>query len=123
MDRYRDLVEDQLREAMERGDFDELPGAGRPLDLRDDSPDWWARSKVEELRRQEHLTELIRELEAKRDRIWSLPEEAAVRAAVSDLNRRIEELNPLLRDEEQLRLLDPDTAVSTWRKMERLRLT
>ena len=30
------MVEDIIREAMERGDFDNLPGKGKPLDLRED---------------------------------------------------------------------------------------
>ena len=35
-------VEKQIREAQERGDFDNLPGAGKPLDLSDSGdPDWW----------------------------------------------------------------------------------
>lgn len=121
MDRYRDLVEDQLREAMERGAFDDLPGTGRRLELGDDSPDWWAKRKMEELRHQEQVMEMARRLEAERDRIWSLTDEAAVRTATEELNRRIEDLSPLLRGEEQLDLLDPDTAVTTWRRMARLR--
>src|SRR6266536_6408066 len=35
--RYRDYVEEQIREAQERGDFSNLPGAGKPLNL-DDEP-------------------------------------------------------------------------------------
>lgn len=31
------LVEDRIREAQRRGDLDHLPGAGRPLNLDDDS--------------------------------------------------------------------------------------
>jgi len=30
------MLEDIIREAMERGDFDNLPGKGKPLDLRED---------------------------------------------------------------------------------------
>jgi hypothetical protein len=30
------VVEERIQEAMRRGDFDDLPGAGRPLDLDDD---------------------------------------------------------------------------------------
>ena len=31
------LVEKKIQEAMARGAFDDLPGAGRPLDLTDDA--------------------------------------------------------------------------------------
>lgn len=123
MDRYRDLVEDQLREAMEKGEFEDLPGQGRRLQLGEDSPNWWARRKMEELKRQDGVTELLRHIEQTRDRIWSLPDEPAVRSAVRDLNREIEEINPGLRDEEKLEPVDPEAAVATWRKMARLRLT
>lgn len=35
--RYRDYVEEQIREAQERGDFANLPGAGKPLHLADET--------------------------------------------------------------------------------------
>ncbi len=35
--RYRDYVEDQIREAQERGDFSNLPGEGKPLHLEDET--------------------------------------------------------------------------------------
>jgi hypothetical protein len=31
------IAEERIREAIERGDFDDLPGKGKPLDLEDDS--------------------------------------------------------------------------------------
>ena len=34
---YRDYIEEQIREAQERGDFDNLPGFGKPLNLDDTS--------------------------------------------------------------------------------------
>nr|WP_245555538.1 DUF1992 domain-containing protein [Gordonia soli] len=34
-----------IRKAIERGDFDDLPGSGQPLDLSDaHDPDWWLKS-------------------------------------------------------------------------------
>jgi DnaJ homolog subfamily C member 28 len=35
--RYRDYVEDQIREAQERGDFSNLPGEGKPLHFDDET--------------------------------------------------------------------------------------
>lgn len=41
-------VERQIREAMERGEFDNLGGAGRPLHVHDaDDPDWWVKRFLE----------------------------------------------------------------------------
>lgn len=121
MDRYRDLVEDQLREAMERGEFDHLPGSGRRLDLGEDSPNWWARRKMEELKHHDHLTELLGELQRDRDRIWSLPDEDAVREATTDFNRRINDANRRLGAGERIAPLDPEAEVAIWQRMSRLR--
>ena len=40
---WESAVEKQIREAMERGEFDDLPGQGKPLDLRRDPnvPEEW----------------------------------------------------------------------------------
>jgi len=42
---YESWVDKQIREAQERGDFDDLPGAGKPLPhLGDpDDADWWVK--------------------------------------------------------------------------------
>ena len=40
-------VEAQIRAAQERGDFDDLPGKGKPLDLPEvHDPDWWVKSYI-----------------------------------------------------------------------------
>ena len=51
--RWESPVEKAIREAQERGEFDDLPGAGKPLsDLGDpDDPMWWLRRYAE----REHL--------------------------------------------------------------------
>ena len=43
------IADDKIRSAIERGEFDRLPGLGRPLhfDAADD-PDWWIRRKLRE---------------------------------------------------------------------------
>jgi hypothetical protein len=41
-------VDLQIQQAMARGEFDNLPGAGKPLkDLGDPDPDWWLKSLIE----------------------------------------------------------------------------
>jgi hypothetical protein len=41
------IADDKIRSAIKRGEFDRLPGLGRPLwiDACDD-PDWWIRRKL-----------------------------------------------------------------------------
>jgi hypothetical protein len=87
-------VENAIQQAIRRGEFDNLPGAGRPLEGltgRHDA-DWWIRRKIE----REQLTGLgppaltLRvedaELEARLDRMHR---ESEVREAVEDFNRRV----------------------------------
>jgi len=38
MDLFAAIAERRILEAMERGEFDDLPGKGKPLDLADDDP-------------------------------------------------------------------------------------
>jgi hypothetical protein len=87
-------VETAIQQAIRRGEFDGLPGAGKPLEGltgRHDA-DWWIRRKIE----REQLTGLgppaltLRvedaEFEARLDR---LHRESEVREAVEDFNRRV----------------------------------
>ena len=46
-------VERLIEEAIARGDFDDLPGEGKPLPPGDDGPGWWVRKYVERMRREE----------------------------------------------------------------------
>jgi hypothetical protein len=96
--RYESTIDKQIRMAEERGDFADLPGKGKPLPGLDGPHDenWWIKGWIEregvpsdallptplQLRKEaERLPEAVRDL----------PTEEAVRAAVSDLNRRIAE--------------------------------
>lgn len=92
---YESLVEEQIRRAYAEGAFDDLPGAGKPLNLpaRDDEY-WWARSKM----RAEGVPtdallppslRLRKEIERIHDDVRDLPDERAVRAVVADLERRV----------------------------------
>ena len=43
------VVETAIQQAMRRGDFDDLPGVGKPIPGLGEShdPDWWIRRKIE----------------------------------------------------------------------------
>ena len=87
-------VEVAIQQAIRRGEFDDLPGAGKPLpDLgRAHDPNWWIRRKIE----REQLTGLgppaltLRVEDAELpDRLDALAREEDVREAVEDFNRRV----------------------------------
>jgi hypothetical protein len=43
------IADDMIRAAIARGEFDQLPGLGQPLDFEDaDDPNWWLRRKLRE---------------------------------------------------------------------------
>jgi hypothetical protein len=88
------FVEVSIQQAIRRGEFDNLPGAGKPLQGLGDhhDPDWWIRRKIQS----EKLTGLgppaltLRVESAEMaDRLDELTREEDVREAVEDFNRRI----------------------------------
>ncbi len=106
-------IEEKIRAAIERGEFDNLPGAGKPLPNRDDGPGWWARQLIERMRAEDAQGELDRALVERLDEVWLLPDEAAVRSWVDEINSEISSTS--------LDALDPLEVLTGWRRMARLR--
>ncbi|GAA1826170.1 DUF1992 domain-containing protein [Agromyces salentinus] len=88
------FVENAIQQAIRRGEFDDLPGAGRPLEglTGQHDPDWWIRRKIE----REQLTGLgppaltLRvENAGFEERLDGMHRESEVREAVEDFNRRV----------------------------------
>jgi len=109
-----------IREGIERGEFDDLPGRGRPLAGLDEPRDelWWVRDKL----RREELDALPPSLALRRDRQQLLDDlaafgnEAAVRATVEELNARIRHLNRYgaAGPPSTVMVLDVDDVVARW---------
>lgn len=87
-------VDLQVQQAIERGEFDDLPGAGRPIaDLgTEHDPDWWVKQLVE----REQVTGVLPPALALRrddaeldDRLDELAVERDVRVAVKEFNDRV----------------------------------
>jgi Domain of unknown function (DUF1992) len=94
---WESWVEGKIREAMERGEFDDLPGAGKPLRDIDEPHDEmrWIREKL----RRENVSLLPpalavrKELEDALVRIAKADTESAVRQIVAAINERIVQVN------------------------------
>jgi hypothetical protein len=91
---YETRIDRQLREAQERGDFDNLSGAGKPLPTGGGAydDDWWIRGLAE----REGLALALPPALALKREVEDLPQtlakkssESAVREIVTDLNDRI----------------------------------
>ncbi len=121
-------MEKAIREAQERGEFDDLPGAGKPLkDLGDtDDPMWWLRRFVE--REQLDLTaalppalQLRKEAAAFPGSLADLRTEEAVREVLEDFNSRVRRDRLRPPDPGMPQLLAPtvdvDELVERWREL------
>ena len=87
------LVDQQIRLAMERGEFDDLPGKGKPIKNlgATHDPDWWLKQLVE----REQITVLPPSLELRKEDteldacLDKLAFEAEVRRVLVDFNERV----------------------------------
>lgn len=90
------MAENRMREAIDRGDFENLPGAGKPLpgvDGRRDL-DWWLRRRMEteQVRGAGPPALALRVEDAEMDaRLDALDREASVRAVLESFNARVVE--------------------------------
>ena len=121
------LAERAIREAMERGDFDNLPGAGKPLDLRGaDEPDWWVkqfveREELEAFAAAPTVLGLRREAQGFPASLVDCDDEGLVRELLADYNLRVkrDRLRPSLDTRIPIiaPLIDIDHMVERWRQL------
>lgn len=120
---FETWVDKQIREATERGEFDDLPGTGKPLQGANEPYEelWWVKQKM----REEGLAveaalptplQLRKEIERLPDTVRELPSERSVRAVVESLNLRIVDWmrspsGPRVR----IRPVNADRVVRQWR--------
>lgn len=118
-----EFVETAIQLAIRRGDFDDLPGAGKPIEGlgTHHDPDWWIRRKIET----ENLTGLgppalllrneDRELDANLD---ALARESDVREVLEDFNKRVIAARRQLQGGPPVitRTRDVDAEIEAWRE-------
>lgn len=120
-------VDLQVRQAIARGDFDDLPGAGKPLDLGGEhDPDWWLRKLIERERITGVLPPALQlrvddaRLDSELDRLTA---EQEVRDELESFNRRVVEARRQLLGGPPVitRLREVEAEVAAWRSRRRER--
>ncbi|MCB0906839.1 MAG: DUF1992 domain-containing protein [Nocardioidaceae bacterium] len=122
IDQQASWVDQQIRQAQARGDFDDLPGYGKPIEGLGEhhDPDWWVKKLVE----REQITGVLppalqlrkddAELDARLDRLGA---EADVRREVEEFNERVRAAfyQPLGGPPLITQQRDVDATVAAWR--------
>ncbi|HYN18236.1 MAG TPA: DUF1992 domain-containing protein [Actinomycetes bacterium] len=118
---FETWVERQIREATERGEFDNLPGAGKPIEDLDKPHDelWWVKQKL----RRENLSYLPATIALRKEAEDALVaaakagSEFEVRRIVAHINHRILEGNRKAASGPRLNLVpfDVERVVGDWR--------
>ncbi len=121
VDKFESLAERRIREAQAEGQFDRLPGFGKPIPSLDapDDENWWIKSKL----RQEGLVilppilEARRDIERTREAIRSMHSEQQVRAVLRSLNDRIRaaHFSPTGGPADGVRPVDVEAEIARWR--------
>jgi hypothetical protein len=121
-ERFESLIEARIRAARESGEFDDLPGAGKPIPGMGEPYDenWW----LKQMMRREDLGEvtlppslkLARDIERLAERVRKLPSEQRVRETVAALNARVDDYHrrptePYI----SAKPADPEEMVRVWR--------
>jgi hypothetical protein len=115
-------VDRQIRLAQERGEMDDLPGAGKPLPKRQGGTVEWV---VQKLRDENHDTSALlppslavaKEVAELPRRLAKVRTEREVREIVEDINKRILDIhrNPPVGPPLRMGPLDADEVLATWR--------
>ena len=121
---FASWVDQQVSEAAERGAFDNLPGAGKPISRRGGTEAW-----LQDYLRREGVSadellptplRLRKEVEGLTETVQDLRSEDEVRAVVKGLNRRIAEWRRIPDGPPvYVRLVDEEAMVARWRDARR----
>ena len=101
---FESHVDRQIREASERGEFDNLSGSGKPIeDLSlEYEPDWWAKRYIEREKTRDRADELRRAIRAELPRLRVMPDPAAAAIRVHALNEMVDAVNQHLASDDRV---------------------
>jgi len=95
----RALVEKKIQEAMDRGEFDNLPGAGKPVHIEPppvrNEDLWWALKILKQANFVPDEVRWRKRIDELRDRMYSVADEQQLRQIVRELNELIVRLNTM----------------------------
>ena len=119
---WESWIDKQIREAEERGEFENLPGAGKPIPDLDKPFDelWWVRSKL----KHEGLSYMPPSIALRKEAHDALQaarrarSEAEIRTLIADINQKIREANRNGIRGPSLKLMpfDVESVVREWRQ-------
>jgi hypothetical protein len=119
---WESWVDTVIRQGQERGEFDNLPGTGRPIDGLDKPHDelWWVRKKLKD----EEVSYLPPTLALRKDKedtleaVMALRSEARARQLLEELNERIRAVNRRTAPgpPSTVMPLDIEHELATWRR-------
>ncbi len=119
---WESWVDQQIAQGVARGDFENLPGTGKPLagigEFHDD--DWWLKAKLR-AERLSYLPPTLRvrkELEEAREAIANASREEVVRGIIDDINAKIRDVNRRGAEgpPSTVMPLDVEATVAKWRE-------
>jgi hypothetical protein len=119
---WESWIDKQIREAEERGEFEDLPGAGQPIPDLDKPFDelWWVKNKLqrEGLSYMPPSVALRKEAHDALEAVSRARSEADVRRLIADINENIREANRKVSRGPSLMLMpfDVERVVEEWRE-------
>ena len=122
---WESYVDSVFRQAREAGEFDNLPGAGKPIPGLDEpyDEDWWLKQYMarEELSISPDTLKFRKDVLEELDALWDDPGEEQVRKKLLDINRRIKIINARPTDGPPLNMsvIDIEGMMKTWRERRR----
>lgn len=118
----RGLVERRIQEAMERGEFDNLPGAGKPLRIEEppvlNSDLWWALKILKQANFVPDEVRWRKQIDELRARMHGVRDEEELRQVVREMNELIEKLSGMGTNRIPMTWmkLDEEKAAAEWRR-------
>ena len=102
---FESLVDRQIREASERGEFDDLRGSGEPIEDLSAvyDPDWWAKRYIKKEKARDRADELRRAIRAELPRLKVMSDRAAAEMRVDALNEMVHAVNEHLTPDDRVR--------------------